>query len=728
MSVPPASSVGRLAFLAIGVAAIAGAFWIPTRAVEDGGRTLGGWIVATAGIAIVVRRLGGPEWTTVAGLTSILIIGVMGQLGITDPLWLQHLRISPSESGGFTNLFLLFCVAVQAVCVLGFSTLNTTPLRSLLPGGWRSRIRWHHWLLGGVLFVASAVHLTRYVDKAQFAALSYGAQLFATALLVAIDLLNLVLVFISVPVEAVRAVRERFARLDLERALPWILAAWVLAASLLLGFFALDFVPHIPDELSYVFQAECLARGVLWGKAPPSPESFEVYLVTVAGDRWFATTPPGWPAVLAVGAAVGAPWIVNPLLGALSIPLAHALTRRLLGRKAAHVAAFLLAVSPWLLYLSASYMTHPLSLFLMLAAWLCLAKSKDAAGAEGGGAARAGLWSLAGGSLLGWLALVRQLDAVLVALVLALWMLGLFGKRMPWTAIAAFGAGFVAVAALILPYNAAMTGDPARFPINAYLDALWYPGANRLGFGADVGNPPGGWGDLDAFPGHGLRDVLVNTNQNLYATNFELFGWCIGSFFFAALHVFFGTKSAIDRLAIFAIAVLLLGYHLYWFSGGPDFGARYWYLMIYPLVLLTVRGLETATAALQRGSAGDTAPERMAVVVAVLTLVTLAVFLPWRAVARYKDYRGFHADYGTLALEPRSLVFVKSARRSDFWSAFIRNSPDQTEPRPIFAEDRGDAVNAKMIAAFPDRTVYFVEGRSSTKDRTRVTEVRPPAK
>ena len=70
------------------------------------------------------------------------------------------------------------------------------------------------------------------------------------------------------------------------------------------------------------------------------------------------------------------PWLINPLLGALAIPLAHALTRRLLGLKAAHFVAFLFAVSPWLLYLSASYMTHALSLVLTLGAWLCLAKAR----------------------------------------------------------------------------------------------------------------------------------------------------------------------------------------------------------------------------------------------------------------------------------------------------------------------------------------------------------------
>ena len=342
--------------------------------------------------------------------------------------------------------------------------------------------------------------------------------------------------------------------------------------------------------------------------------------------------------------------------------------------------------------------------------------------AEAGGPrpAVAVAWSFLAGALLGWLALVRQLDAVLVAGIAGLWMLGLLGKRMPIVAIAAFAAGFVAVAALILPYNAAMTGDAFTFPINVYVDKLWYPGVNRLGFGADVGNPTGGWGDLDAFPGHGLRDVLIDTNQNLYATNWELFGWCIGSLFFAAIHLLFGKKSQVDRLMLLWTAILFLGYHLYWYSGGPDFGARYWYLMIYPLVVLTVRGIGTCVDWLRAGPAGESAADRMGVVIAVLVFIALFVFIPWRAVGRYKDYRGFHADYRKLDLPAGALVFVKYQRNSDFWSAFIRNAPTLDEPRPIFAEDEGPEKNRKLIDAFPGRPVAYVTGRSVGTGPTRI--------
>lgn len=203
------------------------------------------------------------RWLEIAGLAALLALGVACQLGITDPLWLQHLRLSPSEIGENSAFALAGLVAHAAlVGFLAFRRRNA--IHGLLPRD--SRLRTWHVVFAAVLFVACAAHLTRYVDrtKTQFAAVSYAAQLGVTALFFVLDFANLLLILAAAPFDAVRAIRESFARLNWDRVLPWILAAWTVAASLLLGWVALDQVPHIPDELCYIFQAECLARGIFW--------------------------------------------------------------------------------------------------------------------------------------------------------------------------------------------------------------------------------------------------------------------------------------------------------------------------------------------------------------------------------------------------------------------------------------------------------------------------------
>ncbi|MEZ4642576.1 MAG: hypothetical protein R3E31_07530 [Chloroflexota bacterium] len=79
--------------------------------------------------------------------------------------------------------------------------------------------------------------------------------------------------------------------------------------------------PHVQDSITYLFQAQTLARGRLWAPAPPIPRRFPMSFCWWKTARWFGKYPPGYPLVLAVGVLVGQPWLVNPLLAALTIPL-----------------------------------------------------------------------------------------------------------------------------------------------------------------------------------------------------------------------------------------------------------------------------------------------------------------------------------------------------------------------------------------------------------------------
>ena len=210
------------------------------------------------------------------------------------------------------------------------------------------------------------------------------------------------------------------------------------------------------------------------------------------------------------------------MLGGLCVLLAHSLVRRIVDRGSAHVLALLLATSPWFLWVNASFMTHAITLALCLGGWRLVAQ-------------RTASSAFLGGLCMGLICLVRPLDGLAVGVLTGLWALGLGGKRLPFFALATYAFGCVAGAATLLGYNYALTGDPLFFPINDYLDRLWYTGANSIGFGADKGNP-GGW-NLDPLAGHGPWDVLYNTNQNLYYFNFELLGWCVGSLLPLAVHL-----------------------------------------------------------------------------------------------------------------------------------------------------------------------------------------------
>jgi hypothetical protein len=491
-------------------------------------------------------------------------------------------------------------------------------------------------------------------------------------------------------------------------------AVWVLSVALVLATAAYQRHPHIPDEVSYLIQARTYAHGALTVPAPPVPRAFNLDLMEVDGARMYSPFPPGWPAALALGSLLGAEWVINPVLGAINLILAWSLFARLYDRRTARLGALLLAVSPWYLFLAMSFMAHQWTLTCALVAALALMW------ARGAGGVRAALLS---GAAVGVVTLIRPLDGVILGSMLGVWALGAGGPRLRFLPLAGFGVSAALVTALNLPYNRALTGHAFTFPVMAYFDRHYAPGVNDLGFGPNRGL---GWTGLDPLPGHGAADVMINTAFNLFATNVELFGWGAGSLLFAAVAALSPRRVRSDRLLLgFALAVVAF-HGLYWFSGGPDFGARYWFLTIVPLVGLSARGIELmrGAAAHPDGAARHGAP----LAAAALCLVALACFVPWRAVDKYRHYRGMRPDVRALAAScgfGHALVLVQGRRHRDYASAAIYNALPPFGFGPVYAWDRSPEVRDSVERAFPDRAVWEVAGPTVTGDGYRVVAAPP---
>ena len=148
-----------------------------------------------------------------------------------------------------------------------------------------------------------------------------------------------------------------------------------------------------------------------------------------------------------------------------------------------------------------------------------------------------------------------------------------------------------------------------------------------------------------------------------------------------------------------------------WFSGGPAFGARYWFLAILPGVALTVRGLEI----LGWPEAG--LGKRALVGAAGLSFVALTAFVPWRAIEKYHDYLWMRPDVRELARARnfgRSLVLIRGERHPDYASAAVYNSLDPDAPGPVYVWERDAAARDEALRAFPGRPVWTLNGPSLT--------------
>jgi hypothetical protein len=480
--------------------------------------------------------------------------------------------------------------------------------------------------------------------------------------------------------------------------LPISLSLWVVAASALLSAMIFGSVPHVTDEVTYWFHAKYFAAGYAWLPPPPDWNAFSVIFTINADGRWYSVFPPGWPAVLALGFLLHAPTLVNPVLAGATVLVLFRLLRRLYGTGTANVACLLLALSPAFLFMSAGVMSHPL-------AALCTVVAADRLHAAW--AKRSRISAAIGGVALGLLTLTRPIEGVLVSLAFGVYMLSRFGWLRANKAIVSCFILFTAaitIGAILLPYNYMLTGSAANDPIKKYFDETYYPRGNRLGFGADVGNF--GFGN-DVLPGHSPLEAAINAHFESELVSLEMFGWPLGSLAAFVLYLAWCRRmwQPVDALFLSIALMTIMGHALYWYSGA-DYGARYWYQALIPVVVLSARALTYSD-----GSRPTLAPTAL-----LLCLIGTFVFMPWRAVTKYIGYRGMGNSVVRLSRAcdmTDGLVLVRDAMAPKPFSAYamagLLNTPGFAGHAPVFAREVSAEVTAKLQAAFPQRSLWIIQ-------------------
>ncbi len=650
------------------------------------------------GAAPLALAVGGP-WLRPVLAGSALFVGASAQLALTDPLWFQRIEIAVDWRW---HQLLVAAIGVQLGVTLWVWARRAPGIAvsDVVRAFGGARVVG---LVAGILALSAPL-----MDKLDRPSLFFQQVALASAFFL-LNAANVLALARSLPASGWREL-EAWTRSrglpTVRRALVPCLALWVGGASAALCLFAFERVPHVPDEVAYVFQAKLLGLGEIRLAAPPPAvlAAVDYDFVHAFEGRWFSIFPPGWPAFLAVGVALGAGWLVNPLLAAACVPLAHRVFLGLTDRRTADVGITLMAVSPWWLGTSASLMAHTTTLFLMLAAWVLLLAAIER---------RRWALALAAGGLMGLVFDTRPLDGVVVGTLTGLWCL-MAPRPRPLGAVVGYGLGCILTGALLFPWHAALTGNPLKTPIHNYFDQVHYEGSNRFGFAEDIG-PRELWGGIDLYHGHGPLEALVHTHQNLHTLNVELLGFGVGSLALVGIHLLWGRKTRVDlAMALLALSIITV-YGFYWFSGGFYVGPRYWFMVFLPLVFLSARGALTLVERL-RSVPGLVAPElRVGLPLVVLCAFAMVSFTSWRGVAKYHDFRGFHDDYRQLlAVHDLSgaLIFVRDTSVGDYGSAHVFNSPRLAETGPLFVRDLGEENNRRVAAAFPGRSIYFAVGRS----------------
>lgn len=510
---------------------------------------------------------------------------------------------------------------------------------------------------------------------------------------------------------AVRGLNRRTFAVDLSASSAWVvvvaLAATVFGVTLFLNYSYGSHMPHIPDEVSYIFQAKVLSSGRLAAPQPPVPESFDFFfpsLIVTSHGKFASVYPFGHPLMLAIGVRIGALWLIPPLVGAACVTMMFAIGRRVYNVRTGMLAALILAGSPFFLMNASNFMSHNTAVFYLLASLLFLAFARK----------RPVLYPLLSGVFFGLVFNTRPLTTT--ALVLP------------------FGAMLLSS---LLPRGQRASGAKQ---IGAFvLGGLLMLGAYGLyNFGSTGTLSSGQAGDVGQVVGFGGLNTVTNGMQNeltqLAFFSLVLNGWprYIG-LMFVLLPFVLATKNKWDWFML-ACAVSVTGVYTLYLENGVAYGPRYWYESIPFLMFLAARGAERAAEVLADAVHGmwqrwsGSASNRRPVWASVLIVYGLAIALVslgsyrwlfddakrWRVdqmPARARDMRSYNgADDRLITLVHdmklhNALVLTSPCSNWQCIGAvYWLNSPT-FDSDVVYAKDIA-AKNADLFDKYPDRAVY----------------------
>jgi hypothetical protein len=437
-----------------------------------------------------------------------------------------------------------------------------------------------------------------------------------------------------------------------------------------------------------------------------------------ATGRWFSKYPPGWPMILALGQLIGAPWVIDPICGALALFLLYRLGKEIYRPRVGVLAAVLGLTAPFFLFLSGSFMSHTSGLlFTLLMVWAFWRTTRS----------ERPIWpGILAGVAFGLLFLIRPFTALPVVAPFAFYAVLLVARK-PSDGIRRFLPTVVAslpFVAVFLAYNHVFTGDWFYPP-----QQLWWP-FDKVGFGPDHG--PWGFTPVDA---------LNNTSRNLSELLSHAYGWPT----FLTLAIlpipFLARRSgAWDWLFLAGFAGIVTGYALWW-ADGIMYGPRFYFEGFGFMILLTARGFDTLMDVGTKSESRSQNPEESALAppthaanetipigwlpwfASVVLLVGLvaynaAYYLP----GQLRLYHGYNfvsrkkIDAVEAAGIHNAVVFTNVGKPYEWWEygeVFSANDP-LLQDDVIYARDLGDTEDRKLLADSPGRAFYRLDGTTLT--------------
>jgi 4-amino-4-deoxy-L-arabinose transferase-like glycosyltransferase len=480
-----------------------------------------------------------------------------------------------------------------------------------------------------------------------------------------------------------------------------ILSILAILAAFMVTEFVFENIPHIEDEVAYVWQAQAISKGYLTLPSPPQPENFLVPFVVDYNGLRFGKYPLGWPVLLAIGIRLGIRQLVNPLLAGLGVWLTYRMGKKVFSETVGLIAAGLTLTSPFVLINSGTLLSHPFGLVLSASfalAWLDVFRCKEHNNRI--------IPLLVAGMSMGVLALTRPLTAVAVALPFGFHGIYLLirGDWQTRRQVLIIGLISALVASLFFLWQYAVTGNPMTSPYT-----LWWS-YDKVGFGSGYGVTENG---------HSLRLARINTKFSLWVGWRDLFGWPGFSWIFLP----FGLAAVLLKrnwkgMLVSSVYLSLVIVYLAYWVGAWLFGPRYYYEGLYSLTLLSGAGIAwLAGWPIQPDQIWPSytgwkrlRPLITTAVVSLLVAMNLIFYTPMRLNMMFglhgmqrADLQPFQSEEAQ-ALTP-ALIIVHPDIWMDYAVLLELTDPFLDSPF-IFVHYRGLNADAALAEEFPDRNIY----------------------
>lgn len=453
------------------------------------------------------------------------------------------------------------------------------------------------------------------------------------------------------------------------RLLPLAVVLINLGLTFITEFRTLQNHPNSGDEYAYLVSAEIFSRGRLAVPSPPQPEFFDVVHVVNDG-KFYGKYPPGWPLLLTAGILLKVPWLVNPVLGALTILVLYELARRHFSLKAANVLALLSLANPFLVFNSASYFSHTSCLLFVALGFLFLFNVTSRPGDLAS-------WAALGLSV-GVAFTIRPFTVVVLFALPGLYLLYITLRRRKelqprLLGLALAAAPFALCLGLFLAYNKAQTGAYLLQPFQKY--ASW---------------------DAPSLP-KSPQEWKIRFTSHVLERLWQLNLWMPLSVGFLLVALFLHDLRRDLKIGLQTISFLALfvAFFFYWGDGIIQYGPRYMYEAFGILALVS------AVVVAGFGGSG---------VLCILGILIVSLSTLWHASALFEqEIRGKRDLYLCVqeAQLENAIVFLGTGSGSaPVWDC-TRNGLD-FNGSVLYVRDFGPR-NSLLMRSLPDRKPYLYE-------------------